>query len=167
MVLRDQLKIDASDENDSVKLIAYKRLRNEVKTDLKKDEKQYYKEKFYHSEISVGSIWRSVNDLLGTSSASYSSSPSMICHENQVFTSPSDIANTLNKIFIGKVNKLRSLTATFINGKAETRLRDWLVSRGLVIPTFNLQSIDLRTLRKILGKLKGNEDAALISLMVN
>ena len=156
MRLRDKFKMEASQHHDIEKLSAYRRLRNEIKSDLQKDEKEYYKVKFYSLETSVGSIWRNVNDLLGTSKGSYSSSPTMICYKHETYTTSKDIANILNKIFIDKVKKLRIETASFVIGKAKERLRAWLDSRNSVPSTFNFKCIDLRTLRKILSKLKGN-----------
>ena len=80
----------------------------------------------------------------------------MICYKHETYTTSKDIANILNKIFIDKVKKLRIETASFVIGKAKERLRAWLDSRNSVPSTFNFKCIDLRTLRKILSKLKGN-----------
>ena len=52
---RDKLKEEASEENDIEKLMNYKKLRNEVKSDHGKDEEEYFKNKFYSSETTVGS----------------------------------------------------------------------------------------------------------------
>ena len=100
------MKIEAAEQNNREKLEEYKRLRNEIKKDLEKEKKEYYKTKFYNKEASVGSIWSSVNDYLGTSSRSHSNSPTLISYKNQTMTAPRDIANSLNRVFIEKVKKL-------------------------------------------------------------
>ena len=103
---RDRLKEQASEENNIEKLMNYKKLRNEVKSDHGKDEEEYFKNKFYSSETTVGGIWSSVNDYLGTSSRSHSNTPTMLSHNNQTLTAPRDIANSFNQIFIEKVQRL-------------------------------------------------------------
>ena len=122
MKLRDQLKMEASTQNNHEKLIAYKRMRNGIKNDLHKDREEYYQTRFYNNEVSTASIWATVNDLLGTSSNSYSSAPSMICYQGQVYTKPKSISNALNQIFINKVKNLRNDTANFVHGAASERL---------------------------------------------
>ena len=131
-------------------------MRNDIKNDLYKDREEYYQTKFYNSEVSTASIWATVNDLLGTSSNSYSSAPSMICYQGQVYTKPKSIYNALNQIFINKVKNLRNNTANFVHGAASERLRSWLRRRETDISNFVLQPICIQKLRKILKKLKGN-----------
>ena len=53
---REKLKLEAANESDLLKLQEYKTLRNQIQEDLEKDEENYYKEKFYSKEISVGNI---------------------------------------------------------------------------------------------------------------
>ena len=161
MELRDRLKIEASEENNIEKLAEYKQLRNEIKNDLVKDEKEHYRNKFYNREASVGGIWSSVNDFLGTSSRSHSNSPNMISYNNQTLTAPRDIANSLNQIFIEKVRKLRNETNADTNEAAKLRLRSWLETRDSEIAAFELKPIDLTKLRKILKKLKGNRSCGI------
>ena len=54
---RDKLKQEALSENYLNKLNDYKALRNKIKNQLPKDEENYYKNKFYSKEASVGSVW--------------------------------------------------------------------------------------------------------------
>ena len=94
--------MEAAQYHDIGKLSPYRRLRNEVRSNLQKDEKEYFKVKFYSSETSVSSIWRNVNDLLGTSKGFYSSSPTMICYKHETYTASKNNANIL------KVKKLEA-----------------------------------------------------------
>ena len=148
------MKVEASKDQDLEKLATYKRLRNEIKRDLCKDENNYFKTKFHSSETTVSGCWRYANDLLGTSKKSHSDSPKMICHNNRVYTTPKDVANILNNIFIEKVKKLRDQTTTASNNSAADRLKAWLETRETEIPTWQLQTIDALKLRKIISKVK-------------
>jgi hypothetical protein len=103
--LRDKLKLQASENGDPRLFHEYKRLRNEIQIDLAKDEAEYYENKFY-SPASVGSTWNNVNDYLGSSKKSRSNSPSLLSHNSSSVTAPRDIANTFNRIFIDKVQRL-------------------------------------------------------------
>ena len=86
MKVRDRMKREAAEQNDHEKLEEYKKLRNEIKKDLEKEKQEYYKTKFYNNEASIGSIWSSVNDYLGTSSRSHTNSPTLISYMNQIMT---------------------------------------------------------------------------------
>ena len=161
MRTRDRLKLEASEVNDSEKLNQYRKLRNEIKNELERDKKEYYRTKFYNKDASIGSIWTSVNDFLGTSSRSHSSSPTLISYKNQTMSAPRDIANSLNQIFVDKVRKLKSGTNDNSNEAAKERLRQWLDNNHPEIESFQLKPINLNKLRKILKKLKGNRSCGI------
>ena len=161
MKLRNKLKVEASEENNIEKLKQYKKLRNEVQTDLVKDKEDYYKNKFYNRETTVGSIWSSVNDYLGTPNKSHSNMPTLLSHNNQTITTPRDIANTFNQIFIEKVRRLRRETDNNAAQAAQNRLQLWLENRSGEIPQFELNPITATKLRKYLKKLKGNRSCGI------
>ena len=161
MRARDKLKIEASEESNHEKLNQYRKLRNEIKNELERDKKEYYKTKFYNKEATISSIWNSVNDFLGTSSRSHSSSPTLISYKNQTMSAPRDIANSLNQIFINKVRNLRSQSNDDSNEPAKERLKKWLDSNHPEIESFTLEPIDVYKLRKILKKLKGNRSCGI------
>ena len=158
---RNKLKVEASRENSLDKFNQYKSLRNKIKSQLAKDEVNYYRDKFYDPEASISSIWNQVNDCLGTGNRSYSNTPSMIVHQGIVHRSPRDIANTLNKIFLDKVKRLTSLTGVNPTIEPKERLRQWLNTRVEPIPVLELQPIDNLKFRKIIGKLKGNRSCGM------
>ena len=99
---RDALKKEAAEENCNEKFEAYKRLRNRIRSQLEKDEVDYYKTKFYQEDPSVSALWRNVNDYLNTSKRSFSNTPNLILHNNEVHTKPRDIANAINDAFLKK-----------------------------------------------------------------
>ena len=161
IILRDKLKVEASKDGDAEKHQAYTKLRNEIKIDVAKDEKDYYQNKFYSADTSVGSIWDSVNDYLGNGKKSRSNSPSLLSYNKASVTAPRDIANTFNKIFIDKVKRLRTASTGIDTTRAKERLKNWLESRNNEISEFNLKPIDVKKLRKILKKLKGNRSCGI------
>ena len=159
--LRDRLKVEASKENCPQKLSQYKYVRNKVKKQLGNDQAQYYKDKFYNPDISVNSIWNNVNDCLGTGNRSYCNTPSMIIHNDIVYSNPRDIANALNRVFIEKVKRLANMTTGCPTIEPKERLKSWLDKRKGTLPVFQLQPINNEKLRKILSKLKGNRSCGM------
>ena len=53
---RDALKKEAAEENCNEKFEAYKRLRNRIRSQLEKDEVEYYKTKFYQEYPLVSAL---------------------------------------------------------------------------------------------------------------
>ena len=158
---RDKLKVEALAENDMNKLNDYKVLRNRIKKQLVTDKTEYYKGKFYNKEASVGSIWNTVNDYLGTSQKSHSNTPSMLIQNNTAFTAPRDVANTFNNFFLNKVENLTRQTNGAPTIEPSERLKKWLDSKGEALAEFKLAPIDIAKLRKILSRLKGNRSCGI------
>ena len=50
----------------------------------------------------MGTTWNTVNDYLGTSKKSCSNTPPMLIHNNTAYTTPRDVANTFNRIFLDR-----------------------------------------------------------------
>ena len=158
---RDTLKKEASDENCNEKFEAYKRLRNRIIKQLEKDEVEYYKTKFYQENPSVSAVWKNVNDYLNTSKRSFNNTPNLIVHNNEAHTKPRDIANAINEAFIKKVKDLRAKVTETANIDPKERLQEFLDKRTEEIPLFNLKKINLRKLRKLLKKRKGNRSCGI------
>ena len=159
---RDALKEEAANENCNEKHEAFKRLRNKISGGLlEKDKAEHYKSKFYQENPSVSAIWSNVNDYLNTSKRSYSNTPNIIKHNNEVHTSPRDIANAINDAFLKKVKDLKEK----VNMEAETdpkeRLQQFLDKRDEEIPEFELKKITKKQLRKLLKKRKGNRSCGI------
>jgi hypothetical protein len=88
----------------------------------------------------------------------------LLSHNSSSVTAPRDIANTFNRIFIDKVQRLRRLSNGNDDNKARERLKSWLEQRDYEISEFNLKPIDANKLRKILKKLKGNKSCGIDSI---
>ena len=158
---RDDLKKEATEENCTEKYDAYKRLRNKITKTLEKDESEYYKTKFYQENPSVSAVWRNVNDYLNTSKRSFSNTPNLILHNNEVFTKPRDIANAINDAFIQKVQDLRGRVAENAEIDPKERLKNFLDKRTDEISQFELKKINARQLRNLLKKRKGNRSCGI------
>ena len=158
---RDALKKEAAEENCNEKFEAYKRLRNKISSKLEKDEVEYYKNKFYQEDPSVSAVWRNVNDYLNTSKRSFSNTPNLIIHNNEVHTKPREIANAINDAFIKKVKDLREKVTETPDINPKERLQNFLNKRNEEIPQFNLKKINITQLRKLLKKRKGNRSCGI------
>ena len=161
MKKRDKLKEEAIEEADLEKIIEYKKMRNELKTKLELEEKEHYKNKFYNKEASVGSVWNSVNDYLNTSSKSHSNTPALLTYQNRTYTSPRDIANVFNQIFINKVKGLVAKVGNEAKIEPKDRLKAWLEQRTSEIEEFELNPITKENFKKIMKKLKGNRSSGI------
>ena len=104
--VRNTLRKEASEESCNVKYENYKKLRNNINQRLEKDRKDYYRSKFYQENPSISAVWRNANDYLNTSKRSFSNTPSIIKHNGRIISSPREVANALNDIFIKKVRDL-------------------------------------------------------------
>jgi hypothetical protein len=98
---------------------------------------------------------------LNTSKRSFSNTPSIIRHNNEVFTKPIDIANAINDAFLKKVRDLRGKVNENADTDPKERLQTFLSKRNEVIPEFDLKSINKRKLRKLLKKRKGNRSCGI------
>ena len=62
---RDALKEEATKSGDEELFAEYKVKRNEVKSRLKNEEAEFYKNKFHDSNIIIKKAWKTVYDILG------------------------------------------------------------------------------------------------------
>ena len=150
---RDCLKNEATVKKDEILLEEFKKKRNEVKVRCKIDQKEYIKKEFEEENQSSSNMWRSVYKIFGMND---SKAPNQIIDNEELITSPEQMANTFNKIFMSKVRKIRQKAcAIATNIDPIQRLRRWLSQRELPLPRFQLKTITKQKLRKIMKKLKG------------
>ena len=109
----------------------------------------------------MGSIWNSVNEYLNTSSRSHSNTPTLLTYKNRTYSSPRDIANAFNQIFVNKVLGLVSKVSNEARTEPKERLRAWLENRTDGIEAFNLKPITKDNFKKIMKKLKGNRSSGI------
>ena len=102
-----------------------------------------------------------LNDYLNTSIRSHSNTPTLLTYQNQTYSSPRDIANTFNQIFVNKVLKLVRNDSNEAEIEPKERLRAWLEQRDNVIDVFSLKPITKDAFQKIMKKLKGNRSSGI------
>ena len=85
----------------------------------------------------------------------------MLTYQNTTFTSPRDIANAFNRIFINKVRGLVSRVSNQAKEEPKERLKSWLEQRDEAIEEFKLKPITPENLSKIMKKLKGNRSSGI------
>ena len=113
--------------------------RKEVKSRLKKEEAEFYKNKFHDSNITIKKAWKTVYDILGQVE---NKAPTKIRVGDKIITAPKALANTFNKIFLDKVRKLRNQTDTNPKINPIERLKAWLLKSRNNVPEFTLKTID-------------------------
>ena len=87
--------------------------------------------------------------------------PVQLIVEGNPVTSPRDMANAFNNIFIKKVNDLKnSITGPTIEDPL-SRLSRWLNKRQDPMPQFTFRQISHQELRKIMSKLKGKQSCGI------
>ena len=150
---RDALKEEATKHGDSELMREYRIKRNEVKERLPKEKKEYYAKKLHDEKLTVKKTWQIAYDLLGRNS---NKAPSKIVVDNEVITNPKALANAFNKIFKNKVEKLREKTDIEPKVDPVERLEKMLDDRQEPVPAFQLKTINIQKLRKIMKKVKSS-----------
>ena len=158
---RDQLFMESRSEHCIEKFEAYKRLRNRINARLQLDELNYYKTKFYNEDSSTSAHWRLVNDYLNTPNSSFKNTPTTIKHQGRTFTRPKDIANALNTSFLDKVARIKSSLNNAVEIDPVERLKKYIGDKLNNSEKFQLVKIDMRGLREILKKRKGNRSCGI------
>ena len=158
---RDQIFMESRSEHCIEKFEAYKRLRNRINARLQLDELNYYKTKFYNEDSSTSAHWRLVNDYLNTPNSSFKNTPTTIKHQGRTFTRPKDIANALNTSFLDKVARIKSSLNNAVEIDPVERLKKYIGDKLNNSEKFQLVKIDMRGLREILKKRKGNRSCGI------
>ena len=99
-LLYQQFVFDRTEENK----VAYKTLKNKLRSVIRKAEADYYKEAFSSKSKSIKEMWKELGNLLSTTERRKGNPISKLIVNNVEITKDKDIANTLNKHFtnIGK-----------------------------------------------------------------
>ena len=92
--------------------VAYKTLKNKLRSVIVKTEADYYKEAFSSKSKSIKEMWKELGNLLSTNKRGKGNSISKLIVNNVEITKDKDIANTLNKHFtnIGKKSCRKNCT---------------------------------------------------------
>ena len=104
---RDMAQQKASDSGLNEDWVEYKKLRNEVTSQLKKEKKSWQQGKLESCEETkdMGKLWK---NILGWLNWSTSGSPSKLLSNGNLETSPSKMADIQNTYYIDKVKTIRS-----------------------------------------------------------
>ena len=130
--------------------------RNRVKSRLQNEKSEYYQKKFNESYNDVKQVWKTTYQLLGHSREL---SPKQIFYNGSLISSPSQMAEAFNDIFIAKVQKVKTEIAEDANLSPVHRLSQWLNKRGKPIPTLEFKAITVVDLRRYIKKLKGGRSS--------
>ena len=157
---RNQFKLASKTSNDVEILKAYKKLRNQIKAISKKEEESYYVKEYDDAGERNDSrkMWGLSYEILGSKK---NLSPSQLLIDRKLCSNPKLMAEEFNKIFINKVNKLKSgLTGGVTQDPAE-RLQCWLQKRSKPISELRFQEMSESDLMKYVKRLKGNRSSGI------
>ena len=140
-----ELKSLSSSSNNPETLIEYKTLRNRISAQLKNEEPDYYKKKYDDCGNDSKSVWNTSYEILGQNK---DVSPKQICYQGELISSPLQLAEAFNEIFLMKVAKVKAEISDDITTQPNVRLNQWLNNRQNPIPNFELKEISRKDLNK-------------------
>ncbi|CAB4011631.1 Hypothetical predicted protein, partial [Paramuricea clavata] len=146
MINRDKLKKKAISSNNSESLSAYKQQRNFVNNKIKKAKKAYFQDELNRNVNNVKETWKILNNALGKKSDNIEIN-TLSSDSGEILTESFDIANSLNKHFVGIGPKLASNVPLL--GKVATA-KDYMTQ---VESSFEFQKIDSKDVFKLINKL--------------
>ena len=149
MKKRNQLKIQSRTNNDPSILTQYKQWRNKIKNRLKYEKLNYYKNKFHNEKLDKKQVWKTTYEYLGNVK---NLSPTQILINGNLSSSPKDIAEEFNNVFIDKVKNLKKSLQGPITIDPIERLKRWLHKRNDPIPIFELKPINKEDLKRLIKK---------------
>ena len=142
---RNELKSLSSSSNNPETLIEYKTLRNRIRAKVKNEEPDYYKKKYDDCGNDSKSVWNTSYEILGQNK---DVSPKQICYQGELISSPLQLAEAFNEIFLMKVAKVKAEISDDITTQPNVRLNQWLNNRQNPIPNFELKEISRKDLNK-------------------
>ena len=146
MINRDKLKKKAISSNNSESLSAYKQQRNFVNNKIRKAKKAYFQDKLNRNVNNVNETWKILNNALGKKSDNIEIN-TLSSDSGEILTESFDIANSLNKHFVGIGPKF-SCNVPLL-GKVATA-KDYMTQ---VESSFEFQKIDSKDVFKLINKL--------------
>ena len=121
-------------------------------------ETAYYTKKLSESLNDANMLWKTSYQILGQNK---DLSPKQIIDNGNLISSPLQLAEAFNKIFCGKVQKVKADIVDYIATSPVERLRLWLSTRELPIFPLDLSPITLESLRSYVKKLKGGRSSGI------
>ena len=155
---RNELKLQSATCNDPEILKQYKTLRNRIKSKLKNEKIEYYRNKLENRKATVKEVWKVSYEILGQSR---DLSPKQLYHNGDLITSSKTMSNIFNKIFVNKVKKLKNEIPDNVSKNPVERFGVWLEKREAPVPQFNIKKINKEDLRNQIKKLKGNKSCGI------
>ena len=150
MLERDDLKRNAAITGSLEDFNLYKVKRNEVSTKLKSAKVEYFKSKFSDDSLSPGDVFKTASQILGKSQSEF---PSQILIGQKLFSTPTTIAEAMNKFFVEKIAKLKDTEP--IEDDPLEELRNFLSDK--TAPGFTFRELTEEDTGKLIKSLKGKK----------
>ena len=162
MAERDLAQLTASSSGAESDWIAYRRLRNQVTSQLRRDKLHWQQEKLQSCEESsdTGGMWK---NFLGWLNWTSTGSPTKLLSQGSMETSPSRMAEIQNKYYIDKVRTIRES----LEGQNNDLLKVIKDILGDNQATFSAKAITPDQVDKIIRDLKNSKASGMDSLDVN
>ena len=150
---RNELKLQSANNNDPEILRQYKTLRNRIKSKLKTEKMEYFKDKLIDKDVITKEVWKVSDEILGQSK---DLSPKQLSHNGDLISSPKVMARIFNEIFVNKVKKINNdIPPNYLKKDPLVRLRQWLGKREMPPSEFELKNIN-KEVKRLVKKLKGS-----------
>ena len=133
---RNELKLQSANSNDPEILRQYKTLRNRIKSKLKTEKMEYFKDKLIDKDVITKEVWKVSDEILGQSK---DLSPKQLSHNGDLISSPKVMARIFNEIFVNKVKKIKNEIPNYIIKDPLVRLIQWLGKREVPPREFELK----------------------------
>ena len=124
----------------------FRAIRNQVTANLRADKKEWERAKLDDKENTPTEIWSKVRSWLGWGGGG---TPSQLCSEGQVVTSPAGLSSCMNKFFLNKIKRLRATIPTAIRDPL-AKMKEAMQTKTC---SFCIQETSEEAVKKIIYKL--------------
>ena len=154
MALRDMGRSVSEDQRLAWE--KFKKLRNKINNEKKKEEKNYKASKISEDLECPGKVWKTAKSFMGWKTTG---TPSQLEVDGKLETRPSAIAKLMNDFFIGKVQTIRNNLR-----KAPQNLRECSNLMKEKMCKLSLNHVTIETVRKLLKQLKNSKSTSVDEL---
>ena len=151
MNYRDKLKKLYQSNKDPSLQNEYKKLRNEICSEIKEAKRQYFDKKLNTNNSKEA--WSTAFHILNKPTNSF---PHQMVIRNEVMSKPEELAEEMNKFFVNKITKLKEAQDIELETESASKeLKQYLKYKSIVKEdsTFKLQEINDEEMKKLIKKM--------------
>ena len=146
---RDSLHKKAVISDDPNDWRQFRAIRNKVTTKMRQDKRDWERDKLELEKNSSTGVWQAVKSWLGWGTAG---TPTQLFFEGHLISSPSQLASTMNKFFLEKIQNLRN-NIPVTSGDPLKKFREAMEGRNC---NFSVKMVEEVEVQKIIKGLKNS-----------